>query len=424
MFTQESSTQTRITPERMLQRATVTLMRHPLFAELAPALTIGTVRVDDKTPTARTNGRDEWWGGAFVMSLTEAELAFVKAHECMHKILRHLITWKKLHDENHQLANMACDYVINLMLRDLDPRGEVILMPRYKDGPNKGKPMGLLDDKYRGMHAKQVFDLLKQQQGEGQGGGSGQGEPSDTGNGGGSGDGFDDHDWDGAGNLSDDEQADLDRDLADAVAQGVANAKKLRGEGAGGLVRTLSDLLKPQVDWRKELREYIKTIASGKDASTWRRPNRRFLHQDIYMPTLISERIDRVLVGIDTSGSISNEDLAAFLSEVQGIAVEVKPKKVDLLYWDHVVAAHEEYNEGAVELMTRSTRPKGGGGTSPSCVSTYIKDKRITPEVIIMLTDGVVGSDWGRDWPVPVLWCIKGNNRVNAGCGKTLHIDN
>jgi len=384
MFTQESSTQTRITPERMLQRATVTLMRHPLFAELAPALTIGTVKVDDKTPTARTNGRDEWWGGAFVLSLTEQELAFVKAHECMHKILRHLITWKKLHDENHQLANAACDYVINLMLRDLDPRGEVICMPRYKDGPNKGKPMGLLDDKYRGLNAKQVFDLLKQQQqGEGQGGGSGQGEPGqpgDTGNGGGSGDGFDDHDWDGAQSLSADEQADLDRDLADAVAQ-------------------------------------------GKDASTWRRPNRRFLHQDIYMPTLISERIDRVLVGIDTSGSISDFDLAAFLSEVQGIAVEVKPKKVDLLYWDHVVAAHEEYNEGAVELMTQSTRPKGGGGTSPSCVSTYIKDKRITPEVIIMLTDGVVGSDWGRDWPVPVLWCIKGNNRVNAGYGKTLHIN-
>lgn len=410
--------ESRVTPERMLQRVTVTLMRHPLFAELAPALVIGEVRVDDKTPTARTNGRDEWWGRAFVMSLNEQELGFVKAHECMHKILRHLVTWKKLHDENHQLANMACDYVINLMLRDLDPRGEVICMPRYKDGPKKGQPMGLLDEKYRGMHAKQVFDLLKQQQGEGQGGGSGQvGQPGEDG-------GFDDHDWDGADSIPADEQADLDRDLADAVAQGVANAKKLRGEGAGGLVRTLSDLLKPQVDWRKELREYIKTIASGKDASTWRRPNRRFLHQDIYMPTLISERIDRVLVGIDTSGSISGPELAAFLSEVQGITVEVKPKKVDLLYWDHVVAAHEEYNEGAVELMTQSTRPKGGGGTSPSCVSTYIKDKRITPEVIIMLTDGAVGGDWGHDWPVPVLWCIKGADSINAGCGKTLHINN
>lgn len=421
MYTQES--QTRITPERMLQRVTVTLMRHPSFAELAPALTIGTVTVDDKTPTARTNGRDEWWGRAFIMSLTEAELGFVKAHECMHKIMRHLITWKKLHDENHKLANAACDYVINLMLRDLDPRGEVIIMPRYKDGPNKGKPMGLLDDKYRGMHAKQVFDLLKQQcQDQGQGGGSGQ--PGDPGNGGGGGDCLDDHDWAGAQSLSADEQADLDRDIADAVAQGVANAKKLRGEGAGGLVRTLSDLLKPQVDWRKELREFIKSVAHGKDASTWRRPNRRFLHQDIYMPTLISERIERVLVGIDTSGSISDSDLSAFLSEVQGIAVEVKPKKVDLLYWDCSVAAHEEYNEGAVELMTQSTRPKGGGGTSPSCVSTYIKDKRIAPEVIIMLTDGVVGSDWGHDWPAPVLWCIKGNNDINAGYGKTLHIDN
>jgi hypothetical protein len=64
----------------------------------------------------------------------------------------------------------------------------------------------------------------------------------------------------------------------------------------------------------------------------------------------------------------------------------------------------------------------GGGGTSPSCVSQYLKDKGIKPECVIMLTDGYVGSDWGTDWEVPVLWVVVGGNNTVAPNGKTIHI--
>ena len=116
--------------ERKVQKAKITLMRNPKFALLSGVLMVGKTSVVDNIPTACTNGRDERYGRAFVKSLRDQELNFLVAHENGHKMYRHLTTWRKLHDEDHALANQACDYVINLMLKDLDPTESVIAMPR------------------------------------------------------------------------------------------------------------------------------------------------------------------------------------------------------------------------------------------------------------------------------------------------------
>jgi predicted metal-dependent peptidase len=392
--------------ERKLQKAKITLMRHPKFALLQGILMVGKTRVDENTRTASTNGRDERYGREFVKQLRDPELAFVVAHEAGHKMYRHLTTWRKLHDENHRLANCACDYVINLMLKDLDPTESVIAMPVYRDGPMAGKRMGLIDERFRGMNTKQVFDILKQEQ-EDEGG---------------DGNDLDDHDWDGADELTDEQKKELARDVDQAIRQGLMAQQKIAGKGAGGLDRELEDLLAPKVDWREVLREYVKAVCKAKDTSSWRRVNRRFLSTGVYMPSLIGEKVGHIVVGIDTSGSIGGPELAEFLSEVKGIAEEVSPEKVDLLYWDCEVAGHEEYTGDTVSNIVSSTKPRGGGGTSPSCVSEYLKEKRIVPECIIILTDGYVGSDWGSDWTAPVMWAITGGNTVESPNGKTIHI--
>ena len=415
--------------ERKVQKAKITLMRDPRFALWSGILMVGRTSVVDNIPTACTNGRDEKYGRKFVAMLKEPELNFVVLHENLHKAYRHLTTWKKLHDENHSLANAACDYVINLKLKDLDPSERVIAMPRWADGELKGKPMGLIDEKYRGLNAKQVFDLLKEEEKSGGSGeGEGEGDGSDEGSGGtgtsqGQGQGgFDDHDWDGAKEMTEEEKKVLEREIDQAIRQGVMAHQKIAGTGGGDLDLDLLELLEPKVDWREMLREFVKSTCSAKDTSSWRRVNRRFLSMGTYMPSLIGEKVGHMVIAVDTSGSIGQEELSGFLTEVKGIAEEVKPSHVDLIYWDSAVAAHETYTESEVPNIVSSTKPRGGGGTSPSCVSDYLKKEQIVPQCVIVLTDGYVGSDWGNDWTAPVMWAIVGGNDVVAPNGKTIHI--
>jgi predicted metal-dependent peptidase len=94
-----------------------------------------------------------------------------------------------------------------------------------------------------------------------------------------------------------------------------------------------------------------------------------------------------------------------------------------LLYWGSSVVGHETYGDGEATNIINSTRPKDGGGTSPSCVSEYLKEKNIKPECVIILTDGCVGDDWGSEWTAPTLWCIVGDYfDGEAANGKTIHI--
>jgi predicted metal-dependent peptidase len=395
----------KLTPERKLQRVKINLLRNPKVAVMSGILMVGRTFVDATLPTARTNGRDEWYGEKFIATLAEKELAFVIMHEASHKMYRHLTTWKKLHDENHELANAACDYVINLMLRDLDPTETFMAMPRNKDG----KVMGLIDERFRGMNAKQVFDILKQEQ-EKRGKGQGQGE----------GEGFDEHDWDGA-KMSEDDAKELEREIDQAIRQGLIAEQKVKGNGRSDLARALGELTTPKVDWREQMREFVKSVCAGKDTSSWRRPNRRFIGSDIYLPTLVSERVNRLVVATDTSGSIGNAELNAAMAEFVGICDQVKPEHIDLLYWGSHVAGHETYDGADASNIVSSTRPVGGGGTSPSCITAYLNEKRLDADCVVVFTDGEVGTDWGGTWPCPVLWCVINGKQV-ATTGKTIHI--
>ena len=391
--------------ERRLSKVKISIMRNPKFALWSGLMTVGKTRVDENVPTACTNGRDEIYGREFIKSLDDRELAFVVLHETLHKAYRHLFTWKKLHDENHQIANMACDYVINLQLLDMDKERAVIAMPT-----RAGKAIGLVDERFRGLNTKQVFDILKEEEPEG-GYGSGGDE------------GFDEHDWEGAKELGEEEKKAIEKEIDQALRQGMINHNKLVGKGSGGLNRELGDLLEPKVDWRELLREFVKATCSAKDASSWRRVNRRYLGTGTYMPSLIGERVGHLVIGIDTSGSIGGQELNDFLTEVKGIASEVHPEKVDLMYWDTSVAGHEEYAYHEVDNIVSSTKPMGGGGTDPTCMITYMKEKNIKPEAIIMLTDGCIG-EWGEEWNAPILWTICGHygKGTYAPVGKTIHI--
>ena len=405
-----------ITPEKRLTRAKISLMRNPKFALWSGILMVGRTYISKDIPTAATNGRDEFYGEDFIAKLNDKQLAFVVLHENLHKAYRHLFIWRRLFEENPMLTNAAADFVINLELKDMDPEGHVFEFPTLN-----GEKIGLVDEKYRGMNTKQVFDALKKEMQKQSGKGKkGDGDGNSSGGFGSNLKGFDEHDWEGAQELTEAEQKEVEREIDTALRTGQIAHQRLNGTGAGGMSRELGDLLEPQHDWKELLREFVTATCAAKDASSWRRVNRRFIGNDVYMPTLIGERVGEIVVGVDTSGSIGNRELNAFLSEVKAVCEAVRPERIRLYYWDHSVASEEVYEVSDMDSLVANTKPKGGGGTDGACLMRLLNEKKIVPQAILQFTDGYVG-DWGSEWPAPVLWCI--TTDVVSPNGKTIKVE-
>ena len=405
-----------LTAEERLSKAVVAIMGHPRYTALAGVLMIGEKTIEDDVPTACTNGRDVKYGRAFVDGLTDSALRGLVLHEDEgHKLHRHLEIWQWMYEIDPHLANCACDYVINIKIVDDNRQDGFATLPEG----------GLVDERFRGMDSAQVFNILRKEQDEqsqdDQDGDSqdneseGDGEPSSSPGGGSA--GLDEHDWEGAQSLSDEDKRELARDIDEAIRQGAMAAGKMGGTGN----RDLDELLQPQIDWREVLREFIQNTCAGNDYSTYARPNRRLMSQGIIMPSGISEQVGELVIAIDTSGSIGQRELTAFLSEVKGVCDTVKPDKLRLLYWGSSVVGDEAYDMHDLDNLVKSTKPMGGGGTDVNCVTQYMADEGIKPQACIVLTDGYLYSGWG-DWTCPVLWAILDNKSAVPDEGKAVHI--
>ena len=380
-----------LTSEQRVTKSHIAIMRSKEFCMFAGVLSVGKVMFSDEIPTACTNGRDVIYNTDFIKTLDDKELNFVVLHEALHKVYQHMNLWKKLWKENAQLANMAADYVVNYAIYEADETQQIASRPQS----------ALFDLAYKDMTTKQIFEMLKKdskfvkQQ-----------------------EGHDTHDWEGAEALSDEEVKETAKQLDQALRQGEIIRSKMQGNKN----RSIGEILEPKVDWREQLREFVNATCRNKDKSTWKRPHKRFLGQDIYMPSMIGEAIGKVVIGIDTSGSIGDKELNEFLTEVVAICDDVSPSSIELLYWDTEVAGHETYNQGDYKALVQSTKPAGGGGTRVGCVNEYIKEKRIEAEAVIILTDGYVENDWGGSWGcTPTLWAVTTRHNTSPH-GKTIHI--
>jgi predicted metal-dependent peptidase len=219
----------------------------------------------------------------------------------------------------------------------------------------------------------------------------------------GQGESFDEHGWEEAKNMDSGDAKQLAEDIDSAIRQGSILASKA---GSNKSERIIGELTAPTVNWREQLREFVTNVCVGRDASTWRRPNRRWLAQDIYMPSPISETVGEVLIGIDTSGSIGDKEINEFLSELKGIVTSVTPDKVRIVYWDTQIQQEEVYEPNEYDSLTASTTPRGGGGTCAHCVKEYVDS--LTPvilSVVIMLTDGYLYGEF-PEFGVPTVWGI------------------
>lgn len=388
------------TAEQRIARTRVALLRDPKWAYLTGIFMVGKSTVEDDVPTAYTNGRDIKYGRKLVDSLPDAQLRGVVLHETSHIMFRHLSVWLPLYKKDAELANIACDHVINLLIKDA---GEEL--PDWV----------ACDERFRNMDAQKIFYILQAEKKAG--GGSGRIPHKASGTPGRKvGDPLDDHGWEEAQQFTPEELKEMAKEIDQALREGAIIASRT----GQNIPRAVGELTAPKVDWRETLREFIKTTVKGNSYATWRRPSRRHMWNDTYLPSAISESAGHMVLGSDTSGSISDKESAAYLSEINAICNDVVPERIDLLYWGHVVAVHETYEGAQLADLVGSTRPRGGGGTEPQCVADYIKQKAWTPQCIVMLTDGEFYETEGM-WDQPIIWVCTTKRVMQSGI--TIHIE-
>ena len=336
--------ETRDKQETRLKRSHIQLMKHPETALYSGVMLMGKSEVTDGKFTAYTDGVNKKYCRDYLKNRvqTDAKLRGLVLHENLHVALKHMQHGKAMFKEDAKVANMAADFVVNDIIENIkgtvSGRSERIV--EVPDG-------ALLDEKYHNWSMKEVYqDIMKQnpqRQQKQQGGCSSNGEQGDSsGNDSSSppqdsdssGDEdiihvngkdydmsnsneYDEHDF--SGDLTHEQMKELSEKIDKALREGGI----LAGRMGAKIPRCIEDLLSTKVDWREVLREFISSSTRGKDEFTWRRMNKRWLANDMYMPSVENETIGEVIVAIDTSGSIGTKQLTEFASELASICSEI-----------------------------------------------------------------------------------------------------
>jgi predicted metal-dependent peptidase len=356
--------------------------------------------------TMVTDGVRLFFNPDYVEQQNETILVTDLAHEGGHKMF--LDSFRRgLRDPKRW--NIACDYRINLYLQD------------------SGLKLGddyLIDDRFRGMDAEKIYNILSQdpddpanKQAEEKGGcgcGGLHDHPSQPNQ-----DQKDQKPETGLTGLQDDYNENgsqpssaalsgADFDEAEALMQiaQAMNFAKAQGKLPGSLDELVEEILNPKIRWEQVLERFMENC--NQDDFTWLVPDRRFLNQDIYLPGLESEGVDEFVVVLDTSGSTLRY-IPQFLGEVSKIASVLKFRKLHIMYVDVKVQHVDEY--GKEDLPIKPGRTYGGGSTSFLPTFSWLEERCITPKGMIYLTD-TYGSFPKVPPPFPVLWTIPAECRA------------
>ena len=384
---------------RIQKARTALLLDHPFFGSLLYRLKD---RESRAVKTMATDGVSLLWNPDFVETLTAATLAGTLAHEVMHPALHHHL---RRSGRDPKRWNIACDYVINPLLVDAGLK----------------LPEGvLLENRFRGMSAEQIYNLLES--GEDSDPDSDKDEQaaaSDDSNGSRAGNELRDPsapETDGgigqvldAPSESDDSPAveEQAREWEIAVKQAMTVAQQA-GKVPAGLDRTMEGAAEAAVNWRELLRRLWSetTLADY----SWMRPNRRHLWRDLYLPGVVKEGVGEIVIAVDCSGSISGRQLRLFEAEARSILEGQRPERVYVLYFDAMVQNVEIYEAGE----PISLNPVGGGGTEFGPCFEWVAERGIMPQTMVFLTD-LYGSFPPSAPPYPVLWASTGRPQAPFG---------
>jgi predicted metal-dependent peptidase len=360
--------------KRIAKAKTALILEHPFVGSVALNMPM---KIDNNVPTAATDGKRVLFNEDFCKELDDEELKFLVAHECMHPMLEHNF---RRGERDKYKWNQAADYVINKLLTD--------------EGIGKMPPQGLLsEDIYKsgGGTSDGIYNNLPDTPEDQQGNG-GQGQPLDSCE-------------DGQGSPA--EVAQQQAEWKVKVAQ-AAQSAKMMGKLSEGLERLVAEILTPKVDWRDVLQRFV--VKCRSDQRSWARPNRRFLSQGLYLPSVSGETLGEIAFAVDCSGSIGQDEINQFASEITTVWQDQRPTKVHVIYFDSEVSHYDEFDRDNEPVI----KPHGGGGTAFSPVFRYMEEHGINPVACIFLTD-LCCDDFGDEPDYPVLWVSTHSDKAPFG---------
>ena len=427
-----------MTAKQRLERAMYQLSTHKHYQFFGAILMSGDIHVDTRVSTGATDGLNCYYNPEFILSLTEPELRFLLIHEAYHKMFKHVFVWANLRKRDPMLTNMACDYVINLQIVDMDKPHGFLAIPTWKEGLRAGEVMGLIDERFRGMDTVQVIHFLvdeneqgKQDNGTGSGDESGEdGDSTESSSNQGAGgkptseeyakaildrlkEQLDEHKFDET--LSEASKEEL-QDLNEQIDDIVRSASQLfGGEMGDAMTRGIREALATETPWEDVLKDFVTTHNKDAQMAHWKRHNKKLLGAGIHMPSYYGETSGDIRMDCDMSGSISTVAQQRAIGALLEVADITKPTGLHISYWDTKIRGTEAYTPDEYDTIADMTKPIGGGGTDVDCVVHDVNDKLNTGvyseglECAIIITDGWFFGDLDDSWSaldVPVLWCI------------------
>lgn len=386
--------------ERLVSARISLLLKHSFFGNLATRLQL--INADDWCSTAATDGLKFYYNSRFIMMLKPKEVIFLVAHEVLHVVYDHM---GRRGDRDPQLFNIANDYAVNADLKkhkvgEFITTVDCLYEPKYEDWASEK----IYDDLMKNIQKISIDQLIDKMIDDHLDG---------------DGDGDEDQDGDGGDQesksgdkegkakrpkLSEAEREQMRKEIRDAILNAAQQAGA--GELPAGVERMIKDLTDPVMNWR----ELIQTSLTSaiKSDYTWMRPSRRSWHMDAVMPgTNPGEEID-VDIYIDLSGSISNKQGMAFLSEVMSMMDMFDGYRVHVSCFDTQVYNTQEFNSDNMDTV-EDYQLKGGGGTDFDCIFNDLKEQGRVPNKLIVFTDGYPCGSWGDPEYCDTLWIIHGD---------------
>jgi len=349
--------------EKIILKSKLNLMEHRFFGSMA--LTMKWT-MNEAVESYATDYTHIYYNPYKVLSeKTVAMCASSMCHETLHKIFLHNI--RKPPGIDPRLCNMAMDYAINPVLVD-EGWGWIA---------NSDVKEFIYEQKYHGWNFERILeDLIKR----------GVQPPPDM-----------VIDIYAPADPNDPEKPMSPEQIEQVKIQlksqliNAHESHKMFGLKSGNLKDLIKGLKKSYVDWKSVLQR--KVIGDHPENYTWKRPNRRFLHQDIYMPSVERFGVGDIYIWPDSSGSMSIEELKSVASEMRYIIQVIQPENVYIVELDAAIHGIKHFPKGSTP---EAFDFKGRGGTDPKPFFNYV-NKQANVHCAICLTD--MGFDYNIKRP-------------------------